>query len=1275
MKHNSWVPSLFFLLLFFFSPQLWSQNREETIQIEWVKPIHVEINPDQIIEVLYFNGAVPSAQFPTLPSCNLTIELDNNYSKLDYRIKNMEMTPLTQEEAALIPDLFRPEELDVKLRTASTRYKDYAVLSFVPIVFQSNTPQKITSIQIEVIPSLPFLKKKYKGGGNSVLATGNWYKIETYQSGIHKVTYDNLVTLGISNAPFASSQIALFGNGGNMLPEANRANQFLELVENAIFVNDGGDGTFGPGDYFLFYGIGMHGWRYSPLSKRFYHQFNIYSEKTYYFITIDPGIGEKKRITSVDYSSLTPNITTNHFTYYDFYEKDKINFTESGKFWVDEPFDAQLTKRYTFQTPTHNGEPARITIAAASNNTQVSSFTITVNGAHFATMPLSRNTNTHAFYDSQTYSINQITSPLRIDLTYNKPYPSAAAYLDYIEIQMGAVLNMYTSQVPFCNVNTIGEGNITRFQIGNSNLATQVWDITNPYEPQKVVGELNNNQFSFNSNTEELKYFIAFNGNQYYTVKNIGRVPNQNLIGSSDVDLIIISHPNFKSEAERLAKFRQENDGLTSVIVTPEQVYNEFSSGKLDPTAIRNYMRAVYLKTNQAYPSYLLLIGRPSYDYRGIIDGTELFIPNYQSEGSFDEGGLAANDDYYALLDENEGEYCEGLLDIGVGRFPVSTVHQTKICVDKSINYSTTTDLTQENPSLISNLGDWRNVITFVGDHGDHHFHMITADDGAKKIAQNYPHFNIDKIYNEASQVVSYAGGQRYPESTKAINSRMNRGSLIFTYAGHGGINGWSKARILELSDITKWKNKYNQPLMINLTCSFGWIDKKAISPSELIFINDQGGAAAMLTTTRAAYMGANYTFCTRMFNNSLTNSSNQPITIGEFNIAAKNSVGGALHGTNMYVLLGDPTMKLVLPQYEIATDSIIIDATHQPTDTIKALDKVIVKGRITDHDGSTLTQFNGTLFPSVYDKKINTVTLLNDPASEDPPFEFELQNNILFKGNVSVINGYFEFNFVVPKDINYAFGPGKISYYARTSQSDAKGYTDQFYIGGFSSNPIIDENGPEIQIFLNDEKFVSGGISNPNPTLIVKLKDENGINTTGNGIGHDIIAIIDQQNDQQIVLNDFYQTEKDSSNSGIIRYPLEGLSVGDHTIKVRAWDIANNVSENSINFSVVSDEKLQLDHVLNYPNPFTTHTSFFFEHNQAGETFEILIQIFTISGKLVKTISDTQYLPGNRSEKLDWNGLDDFGDKIAKGTYIYKLSVKNSKGEKAEKFEKIVIL
>ncbi|MEG1555426.1 MAG: T9SS type A sorting domain-containing protein, partial [Bacteroidales bacterium] len=290
-------------------------------------------------------------------------------------------------------------------------------------------------------------------------------------------------------------------------------------------------------------------------------------------------------------------------------------------------------------------------------------------------------------------------------------------------------------------------------------------------------------------------------------------------------------------------------------------------------------------------------------------------------------------------------------------------------------------------------------------------------------------------------------------------------------------------------------------------------------------------------------------------------------------------------------------------------------------------------------------------------------------------PYTFEVQKNVLFKGNSSVKNGRFEFTFIIPKDINYAYGNGKISYYARSNGSDATGYFEDFIIGGNSGSVIADKKGPEIELYMNDESFVYNGLTNPNPVMIAKIKDESGINTTGNGIGHDLVVILDDVTENQMVLNDYYEATQDSFNSGKVRYPFENLAIGKHKLKVRAWDVLNNVSENVLEFTVMSDAKLALDHVLNYPNPFTTHTSFYFEHNQNGETFDIIIQIFTISGKLVKTIEKTQYMEGNRSAPIDWDGRDDFGDKIDKGVYIYKLKVKNQRGEKAEKIEKIVIL
>ena len=499
----------------------------------------------------------------------------------------------------------------------------------------------------------------------------------------------------------------------------------------------------------------------------------------------------------------------------------------------------------------------------------------------------------------------------------------------------------------------------------------------------------------------------------------------------------------------------------------------------------------------------------------------------------------------------------------------------------------------------------------------------------------------------------------------------MEKGALVFAYYGHGGGNGWAHERILEISDINGWKNKFNQPLMITLTCSFGWYDRPAISPAELTFLNHNGGVCAIITTSRVTWAGSDYG-TKQLYYEMADKSNNRYKTIGEIHKDAINNAKGTSSNTNMIYLMGDPAMKINIPNHSVKTDEILGD-NMQKLDTLKSLTKVTVRGRVTDEAGNTLTGFNGNVYPSIFDKSVKQKTLGQDTKS--PVVEFEQQKSVVFKGNATVSNGKFEFSFFVPKDINFEYGKGKISYYATSENDDAGDFYNNFIIGGMSNKTVSDKKGPEIEVFLNDDKFVPGGITNPNPVLFLKLKDEYGINTTGNGIGHDLVAILDNENEKQMILNDFYLANQDSYNSGTVRYQLNNLSPGTHTVKVRAWDIFNNSSEASLDFVVKSDEKLKLAHVLNYPNPFTTKTSFFFEHNQPVETFDILIHIFTVSGKLVKTIRDTQFLEGNRSNPIEWDGRDDYGDRIGKGVYLYRLKVRNAQGETVEKIEKIAIL
>jgi hypothetical protein len=849
-------------------------------------------------------------------------------------------------------------------------------------------------------------------------------------------------------------------------------------------------------------------------------------------------------------------------------------------------------------------------------------------------------------------------------LKLNTAQTSAVMRLDYIEIQAKCKLKVTGSAMPFAITENIGTSNISLINLSTSS-QPMVWDVTEHNAVYAVAGNFSGAQFSFHLPTDKPRRLIAFDGTAYNSVSTVGKIENQNLHGFAGVDMVIVAHPDFVSEANRLAQFRAKQNNIIVKVVTPEQVYNEFSSGAQDPAAIRNFMRYLYDGDAQTI-KYLLLFGRPSYDFRGRVAGTQLFVPNWQTPSAILSAGYSC-DNFFGVLNFNEGDMYKNTVNIAVGRFPVLTQAQAKIAVDKTINASVRYKIDLQNTSQVNNFGDWRNSITLVADDYDGtDYAQDYAEIYADTISSNYPTFNLEKIYSDAYPLVSNAGGQRYPDVTKAINMRMDRGTLVIGYFGHGGGNGWSHERILEIVDINSWKNKYSQPLMITLTCSFGWYDKPAISPAELVFLNENGGASSLITTSREISIPT--TYARQLFEELGSKLGNRYKTIGEINrLATKSEISSHI---NSIYLMGDPAMTINIPNHKIKTDA-ILGEDLQKADTIKAFTKVTVKGRITDDSGNTLTHFNGNVYPSIYDKVVNQKTL----GQKGTVWEFPVQKSIIFKGNATVKNGIFEFSFIVPKDINYEYGNGKISYYATSDNDDAGDYFKDFIIGGMSDKPLADDKGPDISIFLNDDKFVPGSITNPNPVLLLKLKDEYGINTSGNGIGHDLVAILDNNIEKQMVLNDYYLADQDSYNSGTVRFPLQDLTPGMHTLKVRAWDIANNPSEVSIDFVVKTDKKLLLEHVLNYPNPFTTKTSFYFEHNQPAETFDILIHIFTVSGKLVKTLHDHQFIEGNRSSAIIWDGRDEYGDKIGKGVYLYRLTVRNSQGETVEKIEKIAIL
>ena len=854
---------------------------------------------------------------------------------------------------------------------------------------------------------------------------------------------------------------------------------------------------------------------------------------------------------------------------------------------------------------------------------------------------------------------------------------SNEGWLDYIQLNFRRQLLMAGDQMVFRDVETIAKTAST-FKLGNASNNIEIWDITDPLAPRNQDVNLAGSELSFTSNTDQLKEFIAFNtSNGFLSAEAISteKLTNQNIHGIDDVDMVIIYPSEFGEEVERLAEHRREYSGLDVATVEINQLFNEFSSGRKDAGSIRDFACMMLNRQPDKF-KYLLLFGDGSFDPRNVYGLGGDFITIYETANSLSPISAFPSDDFYALLSDGEGaNISNGSLDIGVGRLPVKTIDEARSAVDKIIFYDTKPE----------NLRDWRNRILFIGDDEDNNTHTSDANGIADYIGNKNKNLNVDKVYLDAFPQVSTSGGTRVPLATEAVNNNMFKGLLAMVYLGHGGTKGWTQERVIKIEDILSWANKKGMPLIITATCSFSGFDNPAFtSGGELCFLNEKGGAIGLYTTVRPVFANANEALTRASMDTLFNKLNNDPPTFGEVLRISKNKVGSASN-SRKFLLIGDPAQKLALPNFQVATTKINgVDISLAASDTIRSLQKVTIEGQVQDDLGNLMPSFNGIVYPTIYDKKVAYQTL----GQDSPLFNFTLQKNIIFKGRASVTNGLFSFTFVVPKDIDYNYGNSKLSYYAsdESTMLDAAGNFQELVIGGTDPNALADNQGPKIEVFMDDESFVFGGITSSDPLLLVKLEDDNGINVVGNAIGHDLNGVMDNNSQNfNYILNDFYEAAIDDHTKGEVRYPLYDIPEGRHEIKVSAWDIANNPAEGFTEFVVVSSEKTALEHVLNYPNPFTSSTCFLFEMNppRPGVEVDALVQIYSVSGRLIKTLEERIIFEDRRlgsDNCIRWDGRDDYGDPLAKGVYLYKVKIQSPNTgaallEGESEFEKLVIL
>lgn len=1113
---------------------------------------------------------------------------------------------------------------------------------------------------------------------NSVLASGTWSKIAIRQAGIYKIDAGFLANAGFTVSNLTSSSIRLYGNGGSMLSEANSDIPIDDLAENAIQVVDGGDGLFNTGDYFLFYTSGPDKWVKDSVNKRFTHQKNVYSDSAYYFITVG-GVG--KRINLLQVTS-TPTLTVNSFNERTFHELDSVNLLASGKEWLGEEFADAPGKTVTRSFPVSipnliTSLPVTLISNCVSRSINAASrFDVRLNNQ--LTQQINVASTGAGLYDlfaqqsQQVSDVLSIQENLQVNYTYIPGAFNAQGWLNFFEIHARRNLVLPNSgMLAFRDWNSVGN-NICEFIISNATSTIQVWDVTDPLTPVRMQGSFVNTEFRFINNAGRLHEYIAFNPANGLTPVNSGHIANQNLHNSQVADYLIITNKQLLSQAERLAAFHRDKNSLKVVVITTEQVFNEFSSGSKDPVAIRNLVKMYFDKAASNpnnRPKYLLLFGDASFDYKDRVSNNTDLVPAYESRVFLDPLSTYTSDDFFGFLDDNEdinSGLVTNLLDIGIGRVPAKNIEEAKNYVDKVIVYYSK-----------ESLGAWRNIVSVIADDEDNNLHLQDAELVTGTIAVN-PIFNLQKIYMDAYPQESGSAGSRYPTVNETINNRITNGTLLFNFIGHGGAARLAEEVILDQSMINSWNNTNRLPLFVTATCDFAPYDNPFInSIGENILLRPKTGGIAMMTTTRLVF-----SFSNRIMNNNYMQFAMQPDangkyrSLGETVMAAKNytyQTSGDIINNRKFTLLGDPALTLGFPQFKIKTTRINTIDPLLTTDTLSAAEKVVIEGELTDNNGAALSSFNGTVYPVIYDKPKNITTKANDPGSQ--PATFQQQSNVLFKGKATVTNGRFNFSFKVPKDINYQYGAGKISYYAENGTIDGSDFFNGFIVGGSASTIDPDKNGPEMKAWLNDEKFVNGSIVNQQSILILKLADSSGINTSGTGIGHDITSMLDNDPGQIFNLNNYYEADLDKYGEGYARFQLPKMEPGLHSLRIKAWDVLNNSTEIVLEFMVMSDEDLVIDHVLNYPNPFTTNTQFWFEHNKPGQDLFVQVHIFSLSGKVVRKLEKTINTPGNRSNDLDWDGRDDFGDKIGRGVYIYRLKVLYPGSKPIIVTEKLVIL
>lgn len=1095
---------------------------------------------------------------------------------------------------------------------------------------------------------------------NSVLKQGKWVKISVEETGVHKLTYQDIQGMGLDNP----ESIRVFGYGGAVLPEHFTASSRLydDLPEVAIYMEKGSDGVFGPDDYILFYAQGPTQVAYNKSSRLFQHKQNPYSTKGYYFLTTQAGPAKRIELQQQEQGTDTVYVTKSYNYYYQ--EEELVNLLQSGREWYGHKFTSQKpTKTISFTIPHIASDRLFLNMSVVGEGEGQHKLGVTIADKEYTIMMFgSSNTHIKGVKGSIKYQVPYTGDALvQLHCNYQPPFSTSNAYLDYIGISAYQTLHVESAQTPIFYPDECSSKSVALYKLYNTSPQVQVWNITDPVNAVAMPTQQEGDTLQFVAAHQQARHFLAVQTNAYFPKPQyVGLVPNQDLHGLGQTDMVIITPNQYIEPAQKLAKHHQNYDGMSVQVVTPQSIYNEFSSGTPDVTAYRWFMKMLYDRAQnpQTAPKHLLFIGAAYYDNRGLKHEVPSLL-SYQSQESLNETTSYITDDYFGLLDDGEGNQIQsGTLDIGIGRFPVSTLQEATNCVDKTIRYVTQ-----------SAYGDWRNTFAFLADDEDANLHMKQANALADTLRNLNASFEIKKIWLDAYPMEQQASGNYYPLARDAILRSLQEGVLVFTYVGHGGPNHLTSERTIDMSDIMYMVNS-NLALWITATCDFSRYDSYEKAAGVEVVLNPRGGAVASFTTTRVVYAANNNNLTQALYHELIPAEGAPKPTLGEVARLAKIRLQNDVNKLN-FSLLGDPAITLHYPNQKVVTDSINGQEPHKAV--MPALGLVTVKASVRDAQNNVDESYQGVANVVLYDKEEKLKTLA---GKGNTPFEYANYTNVLFKGQVNVVDGRMEFTFMIPKDINYAVGNGRLVYYLvdTPQSSDAHGHCHSFNIGGTASDINPEQKGPIIRPYLNTPNFVSGQKVNNKPVLFAHLYDEYGINTVGSGIGHDITLRLSNKPKETITLNQYYEASLDDYRSGVLRYPFNELPEGHYTLELKAWNLQNISTTATLQFVVEKALEPSIENFTIFPNPVRDRATFSVQYDRPSDVGKVEFFVYDLAGRLYWQ-SNQVLLTDDGCFTAAFSVNEDQGIPLNQGLYLAVVRITTSEGVSSQSTKKIVVL